>query len=833
MTRWRRKRIPGILRTVRALRADNPTGSANVNARNQVTLAVNWIALPAPPREKRVRKDTDGTGGLGTASAGARVLTFPSQDDVQQRRPAPRAIEPYYGDLGDKRRLVRLAAFALYVACAVIYLGWRTTIFNPSAPVFSAVFYAAEVYGFAMSLLIVMTAWRRKRRDIVDAPRGLSVDVFIPTYNEPLNVIRRTVLGAVNIEYPHETWVLDDGNRPEVAALAAEFGCRYLARTSNEGAKAGNLNNGLREATGDFVAIFDADHVAQKDFLDRLLGYFADEKIALVQTPQDYFNLDSFQHGRGKRRKLIWHEQSFFHYVGQPGRDHWNAATFCGCSAIIRRSALDEIGGFPSVTVTEDMHAAVQLQKRGYDTAFHSEPLAFGIAPSDFLGFSRQRLRWGEGNMQVCREEGIPFTRDLTVAQRLCYFALTATYLDGWQKAIYYAAPIIVLFTQVPPIWSDPIVFLAFFVPYMVATYLYYEEFGRGFGNIFATEAYAMARVGAAIVSTFGLVRKRIQFRISSKELSGRMPFMAILPQLLVFAGGLGGIAFTILRPWIGMPLYMPTGLTLIIAALAAVNCALAAWVIRDAWRSSRAESNNYSHPIPLPVELRNTRGDIDLVEIDSISVDRFSFLADDGSFVAVGDTYSGRLFLPGGQILFEAEVTERTPAGTRGVVRVRCAFRGLSPNDQDAIDLALHAGRWHRPLLGHRESIRTPSEFLKDLLTTGSMRAPSPLTWEAAVYQRQAGRTDDVSVCFLAKDPGSPHSILMLIFGDLSPGTVLHVTPAGQQPEFSKSFRIGAQQIGVMFDEAALDVVDGRIYTLSKVRDTGAVPAHSGQLAS
>lgn len=779
-------------------------------------------------------KDVFDSGETGKRSdTKGSVLQLHGPGYVPSERAGARAIESYYGDFGKRRQHFRLAALVLYVACALVYLGWRLTIFNPQAPVFSVVFYGAELYGFLMSLLIVMTSWRRKRRTVKRAQRGLAVDVFIPTLNEPLDVIRRTALGAVHMEYPHETWVLDDGNRVEVAALADELGCRYLARTTNEGAKAGNLNNGLRHATGDFVAVFDADHVPQKDFLDRLLGYFNDENVAFVQTPQDYFNLESFQHGRHKRKGLIWHEQSFFHYVGQTGRDHWNAATFCGCSAILRRSALDAIGGFPSVTVTEDMHAAVKLQKLGYDTAFHAEPLAFGIAPSDFRGFARQRLRWGEGNMQVCREEGIPFTRSLTLAQRLCYFALTATYIDGWQKAVYYITPIIVLFTQVPPIWSDFSVFLAFFVPYIFATYFYYEEYGRGFGNIFATEAYAMARVGAAIVSTFGLVRKRIKFRITSKELQGRMPLALVLPQLVVLVGSAGGIGYTVLRPWIGMPLGMPAGITVVIVALAAVNCAMAAWVIRDAWRSSRAASEQYMHPVPLPVELRTVGGDVHLVEVDEISVCEFVFWADKGSFVDVGDSYRGSLYLPGGPVPFEARVTERSRAGRHHVRRVRCALTWFTQADEDTVDLALHAGRWYRPILGHRESIRTPSEIFEDLLIRGRLRAQANPKWEPAVYRRQSGAQDGVGVCFLAKDRTLPDSVLLLTFGDLNAGTILHVTPVGRQPEFSKSFRVGEQQSGVMFDEAAIEVVDGRIYSLSAAQDASAVPVRAVERAS
>jgi|GEM_PF-4242556 len=129
--------------------------------------------------------------------------------------------------------------------------------------------------------------------------------------------------------------------------------------------------------------------------------------------------------------------------------------------------------------------------------------------------------------MQVCREEGLPFfCKGLTLPQRLCYFALTTTYLDGWQKAIYYIMPAYVLFTQIPPIWADPLIYTAYFVPYLVFTYLFFEEIGRGYGRMFATEKFAMARLGAAIIATFGLIRKRIKFKVSSKSLIGRLSLL-------------------------------------------------------------------------------------------------------------------------------------------------------------------------------------------------------------------------------------------------------------------------------------------------------------------
>lgn len=744
----------------------------------------------------------------------ADVIAFSLPDRDAGDSCEPDQVGAFYTDADPTRRKVRVACFVIYVICAVVYLAWRPTAFNPDALAFSAAFYGAEVYGFLISLLIALTAWNRKNRRVSAPPENLRVDVFIPTLNEPMDMVRRTVLAAVRIDYPHKTWVLDDGNRPEIRAMARELGCEYLARTTNTGAKAGNLNHGLKHATGDFVAMLDADHVAQRNFLDRMLGYFSDPKIALVQAPQDYFNLDSFQHGRDKRRRLIWQEQSFFHYVGQPGRDHWNAATCCGCTAVVRRSALDEIRGFPTDTVTEDMHAVVKLQKRGHDTAYHAEPLAFGIAPTDFPGYSRQRLRWGEGNMQVCREEGIPFTRQLTVPQRLCYFALTSNYLDCWQKAVYYMAPVFVLFAQVPPILSNPWVFLAFFAPYLLATYLLYEEFGRGFGNMFTTEVYAMARLGAGLLATLGLVRKNIRFRLSSKKLEGHLSLRLVLPQAVILTASLGAVFFTLLRPLVDQPLSMPLGITVIIAVLAVYHAALAGWVLVNAWRASKQKPANYMHAIALPLELSDNQGDSHLVELDTLSVDEFTFFADRGSFIDVGNHFSGKLFLPDGAMLCDVQVTERSADGRNGSRRIWCTVSWPDQATRDAVDMALHAGRWYRPVMGYHEAVRTPFEIVRGLFAQPSTRTAKNLVWMPAIQQPAMSTGQSPQLCFVSKD-GHDQQRYLLTFGDIQHGGKVDVTPVGRQPEFARRFLVGERCAGKLTDEVALHVVNGRIHTL------------------
>src|SRR5262249_4924596 len=203
-----------------------------------------------------------------------------------------------------------------------------------------------------------------------------SVDVFVPTYNEPVEIVRRTLIGAIAIDYPRkQVFLLDDGRRPAFEALARELGCFYLTRSDNAHAKAGNLNAALKRTHGELVAIFDADHVPVRGFLRKTVGYFEDAGVAFVQTAQHFFNPDPYERNLNLQGRIA-PEQTFFYHVIQPGNDFWNSAFFCGSSAVLRRSAVQSIGGFKTQTVTEDAHTALELHAAGGRSVYLALPLA-------------------------------------------------------------------------------------------------------------------------------------------------------------------------------------------------------------------------------------------------------------------------------------------------------------------------------------------------------------------------------------------------------------------------------------------------------------------------
>ncbi len=303
---------------------------------------------------------------------------------------------------------------------------------------------SAELYAFATLVLGYFQTLRPlKRRPVplVGNPQSWPmVDVFIPTYNEPLSVVRATVLGALALDYPEnkmKVFLLDDGRRREFSDFAAAVGVIYITRSDNAHAKAGNINHALGRTSGEFVAIFDSDHVPTRSFLQATLGWFMrDHRLGMVQTPHHFYSPDPFERNLGQFRKIP-NEGELFHRLVQDGNDLWNASFFCGSCAVLRRRALNEIRGIAVETVTEDAHTALRMQKRRWNTAYINIPQAAGLATESLAAHIGQRIRWARGMVQILRTENPLLVRGLSFPQRLCYFNATTHFLFALPRLLF------------------------------------------------------------------------------------------------------------------------------------------------------------------------------------------------------------------------------------------------------------------------------------------------------------------------------------------------------------------------------------------------------------
>ncbi len=673
----------------------------------------------------------------------------------------------------ERRKLERTLVILIYIPVTLGYLVWRATVFNPDAPVFSAIFYGAELFGFISALFVFFLSLKYKIRQPPPAPKGLKVDVFVPVYNENLKMIRRTVLAATRIGYPHETWLLDDGNRREVQAIAEELGCHYLARKKNINAKPGNLNNALKHATGDFVCVLDADFVAQRDLLDRLLGFMRDPEVGFAQAPQEYYNINSFAYRNKKSKRILWHDQTFFFQCTQPAREYWDATTSVGTTVVYRRSALDKIGGFGEETVTEDMHTAIRLHKAGYKSRFHIEPLAYGVSPADFGEYQKTRLRWGRGNIHSLRIERVFWCRGLTWAQRLCYLHLGFMYFEGWIRMIFYLTPILILTTGVGPIDYAPEA-LAIICVYLLVTYFSVEELSRGFQRPVTNEQMSMARFPIYIIATFAVFRDRFPWKVSSKELPGKIPIYLILPQLLIFVGGIVAIGMGLTVRWEALRENYSLAVIAVILSFAAFFTFLAFQVMREAIRCATNKRPDYWFEIPLPVSLADSSTELCVVkEISSVGMAFSGRLSSD---VRAGDTLGGQIFLPGAPVYFHAVIDKIEPAAKDPDIKVvECRFDWRSRDDADRLDLALHSVDWHRRFAFQGEFFATPLEAIQRHFGGAKPdRDTRHYDWRPMIYRTGKETSDWKFGVHALKDGAAGPVDAVLLFEDPPLGTRL-----------------------------------------------------------
>lgn len=442
-----------------------------------------------------------------------------------------------------RTQFIRTIAVLALVA-SLIYLGWRIGFtLNMASWWISIPLLVCEIHAVMGLALFTFSLWSVDSKPSTWRVEATSsrIAVLIPTYNEEAEILLPTIAAAVALRLPHETWVLDDGNRPWVQQLATGLGAKYLNRPEHKHAKAGNINHALQHIDADFVAILDADHVALPDLLTNTLGYFDDPRVALVQTPQDFYNLDSFEHARNNQSahqmtdRSVFHEQSLFYRLLQPGKNRWGAAFWCGTSAIVRVTALQDVGGIATETITEDIHTTLWLHRRGWKTIYHNEVLARGLAASDVTQYLTQRLRWGTGAMQVLRTDNPITASNLTTAQRLAYSATIYGWFDAWRSLAYLMLPMMVLATGAVPIRAPWATFLMAFGVTFALQQLAMLLLSRGFYRPLLSTMFELVRMPATLLATLTLLRPHdIRFQVTSKGRIGNERQRMPVPRLLI-----------------------------------------------------------------------------------------------------------------------------------------------------------------------------------------------------------------------------------------------------------------------------------------------------------
>lgn len=390
----------------------------------------------------------------------------------------------------------------------VRYLMWRFTSLpldnGPLAGSVASLLLFAECYGSAMMLLGLFVNAYPLERTPPKLPREEelpTVDVYIPTYSEPLSIVAPTVMGAMNIRYPKSkvnVYVLDDGfprsrtteDREQARELASRaealkklcerHGATYLTRNNNEHAKSGNLNAAMKHTKGELILVLDADHVPTVDILENTVGFFLkDEKLAFVQTPHFFLNGDPVEKNLDMLNKMPG-ENDMFYRVVQKGLDLWNTSFFCGSAALISRKAVRDVDGFSHESITEDASTSVKMHQKGWRSAYYGKPMVSGLQPETFAGFIVQRLRWGMGMAQIMMKQNPLFIGGLSLSQRLSYFSVVLFWLFPIARIIFFLSPLFSLFMEEPIYPTGFEYFYAYTIPYLIAVVVSTERtFGR------------------------------------------------------------------------------------------------------------------------------------------------------------------------------------------------------------------------------------------------------------------------------------------------------------------------------------------------------------------
>lgn len=400
------------------------------------------------------------------------ILGMPRGHSISVKDGSGGSLSTRFGKWWTRHPRLLHAFVAVSLLWSSLYLAWRVGFSVSGANiVLWAALLVAEIYGAWNLAMLAWLTWsidgqgeqdsRPQLENVTSLRRTLSIDVYVCTYDEPLHVLDATLAGCALLTEPHTTYLLDDGAREEMRELAEKWGAHWITRPDKSHAKAGNINHALPLTSGDLVLVLDADHVPMPDALTTLARHFDDDRLAVVQSPHDFSNHDSVQHYDVGR-----HEQSLFFSAICPGKDRHGAAFWCGSAALIRRSALMQVGGVATETIAEDFHTTVKLHRKGWRSRYEPRTVVQGKAPHDLASYLLQRDRWARGNLAVFTTPESPLrAKELTFQQRLSYFASLTAYFAGPVRLLLLGTLIAVLWSGALPLNVVPLALIALWAP--------------------------------------------------------------------------------------------------------------------------------------------------------------------------------------------------------------------------------------------------------------------------------------------------------------------------------------------------------------------------------
>jgi len=406
------------------------------------------------------------------------------------------------------------------VAMAVIYFLVISFLFPRGNPYLFWLLVAGGGFHLWQIVTYAHAIWDQRTPARFDKSHQPPVDVFITVAGEPVDVVETTVRAAKNMDYDaFRIYILNDGyvrqqeNWRDIERLAQDLGVECITRRIPGGAKSGNINNALEQTSSPLVAVFDCDHVPHPDFLKKMVGYFVDHKVGFVQSPQFYRNQDTNYVTAG-----AWEQQKIFFGTICQGKNRVNAAFMCGTNMVIRRQALLEVGGMSENNITEDFITSQLIHARGYSSVYVPEVLAEGLAPEDFLSYTKQQFRWARGSLEGIFKYNPLFRNGLTWNQRLQYLASSSFYLSGFFVAMFALFPLIFFYADIAPFKAPTMALAAVFLPYIFLV-VYTLRQTSNFSYTYRAVSFAMGAFPIHIRALFSvLTGQNVGFAITSKK---------------------------------------------------------------------------------------------------------------------------------------------------------------------------------------------------------------------------------------------------------------------------------------------------------------------------
>lgn len=462
------------------------------------------------------------------------------------------------------RRLVASILLILFIR----YFLWRSlstlNLADPVDGIFSILLFVMELLAMSGSAFQAMLLFTVKNRDgeankysvaVKEKRYCPSVDIFIPTYNEPEFILKRTIIGCQALNYPNKKiYVLDDTKRNSIRQLTQELGCKYITRLDNSHAKAGNLNNALRLTNSELVVVFDADFVPTTNFLERTVGFFQKDNVALVQTPQSFYNSDPIAHNLGLEKVLTSEEEVFYRHL-QPIKDGAGSVVCAGTSFVARRKALQDVGYFDTESLSEDFFTGVKLSAEGYELVYLDEKLSAGLAAESIGAHIEQRLRWVRGTLQAFFIKSNPLTiPGLNLWQRLGHFDGLLHWFTCIPRVFFLIFPLVCIFIQVNPVNATLSELAYIFVPYYIMQLTVFAWLNKQSRSILLSDVYSLIQAVPVCLTVFKVMISPFSkgFKVTPKGLARdkfNYNWSLALPMSVLFGATVLSFCMSILNP--------------------------------------------------------------------------------------------------------------------------------------------------------------------------------------------------------------------------------------------------------------------------------------------